>query len=395
MNSMYKNIVLGTIVLGILIPGAAEARYKGEVAGWVPWFGGEAAIEDAIDHLDELDTIYPFTFEVLNDGSLRNLADFESDEWEDLFDEAQDERVAIIPTITWFEPAALHFTLADRDQREDHIAAIVDMVDEYDFDGVDIDYEGKWEKTRPYFSQFLKELEDELGRDDLVCTIEARTPPEDLYRAGEVPEDIVYADDYRKIDRYCDRVQIMAYDQQRAVLSLNNERRGLPYSPVSDEAWVEMVLDETLEDIDEDKVMLGIPTYGRAWDVTVASEWYRDYDNVAALNHDRIEELVDIYDARVGRTVGGEAVITYFPEDSPWAFLNDFNFKGGTKGYERAELALALATALDVEIPVRMVVWSDATAMAGKLEIADDYDLEGVSFFSINGKEDQDIWDEF
>ena len=47
--------------------------------------------------------------------------------------------------------------------------------------------------------------------------------------------------------------------------------------------------------IDEDKIMLGIPTYGRAWDVTVAPEWYRDYKRVAALNYERILELSDIY----------------------------------------------------------------------------------------------------
>ncbi len=371
---------------------AVEAKYRAEVAAWVPWFGGEEAVERATAEMSSLDTVYPFVFEVTADGSLRNRADFTDDHWEDLFAEAEDERVDVIPTIAWFEAAEMHAVLSDTKQRRAHIKEIVTMVEDNDFAGVDIDYEGKWARTIDDFSTFLKELERALGREDLVCTLEARTPPEDLYRT--VPSPLEYANDYDAINRYCDRVQIMAYDQQRADLTLNDQRRGVPYAPVADEDWVEKVIELALEDIDEDKLMLGIPTYGRAWDVTVASEWYRDYDNVAALNHERIEELVDIYDATVGRTAGGEAVISYFPETSPWAFLNGFKGmpKDTPKGFERAALALALATALDIEIPVRVVIWSDDEAVEGKLDIAEKYDLEGVSLFSVNGKEDREIW---
>ena len=388
-----QKIVLLTILFLLLVPiSAAEAKYRGEIAGWVPWFGGEVAAEHAEDKVQEFDTLYAFTVEVNPDGSLENQVDFDRGAWENLLEEADDERVDVIPTIAWFEPAEIHAVLSDRRAREDHIEEIVDLVEEYDFAGVDIDYERKWARTIDHFSTFLKELERELGRKDLVCTLEARTPPEDLYR--EVPDPLEYANDYRRIDRYCDRVQIMAYDQQRADLTLNNARRGVPYAPVADEDWVEKVIELALEDIDEDKLMLGIPTYGRAWDVTVASEWYRDYENVAALNHDRIEELIDIYDASVGRTAGGEAVISYFPNTGPWAFLNGFDGmpKDTPEGFERAALALALATALDIEIPVRVVIWSDAEAVEGKLDIAEDFDLEGVAIFSVNGREDQKIW---
>ena len=189
----------------------------------------------------------------------------------------------------------------------------------------------------------------------------------------------------------------MTYDQQRADILLNDERKGVPYNPVADIDWVESVLELALEDFDEDKVMLGIPTYGRAWDVTVAPEWYRDYTRVASVDHSRAVVLAEeIYDVPIGRTDGGEAVITYFPEDSVWKIFNQLPTPAGTPpGFEAAAKALLVATYANVEIPVRILTWGDAEAAEDKLDLAEDYDLKGVAFFKFDGEEDEDIWDLF
>ncbi len=376
-----------------LAPAVAHGA-SNQVAVWIPWWAEEAGAEDAAAQIRDLDVIYPFVFEVEADGSLRNMVDFKDDHWEDLFDKADDRRVDVVPTVMWFAGSEIHEVLSDRRKRENHVEEIVDMVRKNRFDGVNIDYESKLAETIDYFSLFLKELEDELGRRDLTCTIEARMPPES--RWINPPAVIEYANDYKEMNRHCDWVEIMAYDQQRADVKLNNERRGVPYSPVADIDWVEKVVDLALEDIDEDKIMLGIPTYGRAWDVTVASEWYRDYNLVTSLNPKRIIELSKKYDSLIGRTAGGEAVITYFPEDSPWRLLNQLPAPTGTpKGYEAAAKALLVATYADIEIPVRFVSWSDAQAIEDKLDLADKYDLRGVAIFKVDGEEDKNMWDLF
>lgn len=394
-KSLLLQLYVVAIALGfLLVPAAVHADYEGDVGVWIPWWAEEAGAESALKHIDNIDILYPFVFEVTEQGEVKNKVDFTDDHWDDLFDEARDERVDIIPTIAWFDGPAIHAVLSDEDLREDHIDEIVSMVRRHRFAGVNIDYEQKLASTIDYYSEFLEELEDELGRKDLTCTVEARMRPEHRWR--DVPAVIEYANDYAEMSRHCDFVEIMAYDQQRADIVINEARRGVPYSPVADTAWVEHVLDFALEDFSRRDVMLGIPTYGRAWDITVAPEWYRDYSPVASLNHPRILELAEKYNAPIGRTAGGEAVITYFPEDSPWRVFDALPTPEGTpKGYEAAAKALLVATYADIEIPVRMVSWSDATAVEQKLELAEEMNLKGVAVFKVDGEEDPAIWDLF
>lgn len=387
----FLYLYVGLILLGfIFVPAVAQGASQ-DVGVWIPWWSEEAGIDSAEKNLSDIDIIYPFVFEVNSDGSLRNRVDFSDKHWKNLFKAADKKRVDVIPTIAWFEGEEIHAVLSDKKARKQHISEIVKMVKDNDFDGVNIDYEAKLGETIDDFSDFLKELEDALGRKDLTCTVEARTPPESRWKV--VPDEIKYANDYESMNKYCDWIEIMAYDQQRADLNLNDERRGVPYAPVADIDWVEKVVDLALEDFDEDKVMLGVATYGRAWDVTVAADWYKDYKRVASLNPPRIMELAKKYDSPIGRTEAGEAVITYFPEDSVWKIFNQLPTPAGTpKGFEAAAKALMVATYANVEVPVRFVTWSDATAIEAKVELAKKYDLKGVAVFKVDGEEDQDLW---
>lgn len=390
-----KRFIAVFLAIAIFLPVTPVQAADLEVSGWIPWWQDTMGVKSATKQLDNLDTIYPFVFEVKANGDIEDKGGLNDRQWRNLIRKAKRENVEVIPSILWNDGAQIHAVLSDEDKREDHIDAIVEMVEDGDFDGVDIDYESKLAETKDHFSDFLRELKDELDDKLLTCTVEARMPPQNRYRV--VPSVIEYANDYEEIGDHCDRVEVMAYDQQRADLLLNDARKGAPYNPVADVEWVESVLEETLKDgIPASKIMLGVPTYGRKWTVTVAPDWYKDYKSNGAINQPDAEELAEDNDATIGENAAGEKSYTYFDPKSPFKVLDILPVPDGTRpGFEAAAKALLFANMTKIEVPVELVWYSDADAIEDKVNLAEKLKLRGIALFKIDGEEDQDIWDLF
>ncbi len=379
------------LVLAFLMPTNLVKAADIEVAGWIPWWQDTDGVKSATKQIKKLDTIHPFAFEVKINGELVDKAGLKDRNWRNLIKTAGRNDVDVIPSILWNDGTAIHTILSDKNKRADHIENIVDMVEDGDFDGVDIDYESKLSETKDYFSAFLRELKDELNDKLLTCTVEARTPPDSLYRT--VPATIEYANDYKEMAKYCDVVELMTYDQQRADLKLNDLRKGEPYMPVSDPAWVEKVIQFALKDIPANKIMLGVPTYGREWTVTVAPDWYKTYKGNGAINQPEVKKIAKTNKVKEGRNLAGEASFTFFPKDSPFKILDQLPVPDGTRlGFEAASKALLFANMTKIEVPVELVWYSDATAISQKVDLAKKYNLRGVAIFKIDGDEDQNIW---
>ncbi len=360
-----------------------------EIAGWIPYWQDTLGIKSATKHISDLDVVHPFAFTVKEDGTLSDQADLNERKWRKFIRLAERRNVDVIPTVMWSDGDNIDRILSDDSLRKEHIEAIVEMVEDGDFAGVDIDYEGKLSDTIDYFSLFLEELKEELNKKLLTCAIEARTPPEDLWR--EVPEEINYANDYEEIAKHCDVIELMTYDQQRADLTLNDARKGEPYIPVADPEWVEKVIKFALEDIPAEKIMLGVPTYGRQWELTVAPDWYKSYKGDGAINQPDAEDLADDEEVEIGRNAAGEVSFTYFPKE--YEILNVLPVPDGTReGFEAAAKALLFANLTKLEVPVNLVWYSDAKAIEDKLDLVEKYDLKGMAIFKIDGEEDSKIW---
>jgi spore germination protein YaaH len=364
-----------------------------EIAGWLPYWADSKGIKDATKNISDIDIVFPFSYTMQSDGSIKDLAGHSDSEWKKFMKLAHSKDVLVVPTVMTSDGGSVHANLSYKDLRKKHIQNIMKEVKKYDFDGIDIDYESKLSSTKDHFSAFLKELKKELEEEDkiLTCTVEARTPPSSLYK--DVPKVILYANDYKAIGEHCDRVEIMTYDQQRADLKLNDSKSGEPYFPVADADWVEKVIKETLKDIPEDKILLGVATYGYHYDVTVAPNWFSNYKRIGALNPPDIREVADDYNVTPGRNKAGELSYTYFPDSSPYKILNSLPTPKGTRvGNEAAAKALLYANATGQTVNVRYVGWSDAGAIKEKIDLAKEYGLKGLAIFKIDGEEDKGIW---
>ncbi len=375
------------------------AASKLEFSGWLPYWRVASSTSDVLPHLSQLTEVNPFGYTVKNDGSLNDAAKISRDEWQKLFVEAKKHNVRVIPTVMWSNTEAIHTVLSDKKLRAKHVKEIVKMVKDNGFDGVDIDYEGKRAEDRDNYSAFLKELSAEFAKNKankwVMCTIEARTPPEDLYKT--IPADLEYANDYKAINKYCDRVRLMTYDQQRADLKLNKAASGI-YAPVADTAWVRKVVTLAAKDIDKKKLVIGVATYGYIYQAIPHEDGSGyQYDLIEAFNPKYAADIAKEYGITPARNRAGEMSLTFVPKEMPKPILNNAEVsakapKGTSSSLRAAFGATALAKESGKQTPFYILWWSDAKAVEDKVKLARELGIRGVAVFKFDGGEDQGIW---
>jgi spore germination protein len=132
------------------------------------------------------------------------------------------------------------------------------------FDGVQIDFESVSRDDADSFIDFLKELKSRLpAKKKLSVALPARTKPiaDDAY-------------DYSRIAKIVDRMVIMAYDEHWSTSSPG---------PVASLPWCERVVDYAKSVVETEKIVMGLPLYGRAW---------QDKRLAKALRFRNVQELV-------------------------------------------------------------------------------------------------------
>lgn len=370
------------------VPARADAA--GEVAGWIPYWAASKGMRDAKKHFSELDTAYLFAFTVSKSGELKDQMDLDRRTARRFVSDATKAGVEVLPTVMWSDTNAIHAVLSDSKARAAHVREIAEMVEDGDYAGVDIDYEGKKADTMDYFSAFLRELDAALGEKKLSCTIEARTPADSLYSV--VPPTIRYANDLAVIGSVCDVVNVMTYDQQRADIKLNKARQGAPYYPVADPEWVEKVVALMSQSIPKSKLMLGVATYGREVEVTVSPDWFQNYKQLWSVSPSYAKSEAKKQRVTASRNAAGELSYTYLPKKSKVKLTRVSAPSGTPSGMEVAQKALAYANKTGDTVAFNMVWWSDAAAIGDKVELAEALGLRGVSIFKIDGAGDSDLW---
>lgn len=378
-------IIIFIVLSFPLFAAAAPLRY----AGWLPYWKKQSGAMDTVLHIDVLHEISLFSYEVNKNGTLKDALKIHQGFWPVWISAIQDLGIKIIPTIAWFDGNGIHNLLSKTKSRIAHEDLITKLVIDENFDGIDIDYESKLAKTNPYFSLFIKGLAIRLHPKNkiLSCTVEARTPLASLENSDKPENKPSYANDYVVLNKYCDEIRIMAYDQGLIDLKLNAQKgNGDFYAPVADPDWVEKVIKEATKTISKKKIMLGVPTYGYEYEVSWKNG-ITTYSRLRSVNFFTAMDLAERVNASPQRNNAGELSFVYPTSTS---------IKVSSSLISDVSSTLPKAFSLSANLLsgiTRFVSFSDAESATNKIKLAKKYGLRGIVFFKFDGEADPLIWE--
>jgi len=237
-------LVLFTIIsMTMLKPSKSEAETKRLNMSYI-FFNNSNIYLDCVEQTDgSLNVISPNYFNINEDGSLQVTNTLDTS----FINEMHKENIKVIPFISNHWDRELGRVALEN--REVLVEQIIQAIEEYDIDGINIDIENVTEIDRDNYTDFVKILREKLPKGKEISVAVAANP-----RALDVGWHGSY--DYTKLADYADYLIIMAYDESYY---------GGPPGPVASYSFVSKSIEYALKKVSRDKIVLGIPFYGRYW----------------------------------------------------------------------------------------------------------------------------------
>lgn len=143
--------------------------------------------------------------------------------------------------------------VTNMENRKEFIDNIVELCKKYNFEGINLDFEHMYQRDRDEYVILVRELAAELKQEGIITSVDVNVPD------GSSEWSLCY--NSKAISDSCDYIMVMAYDQY----GQSSNTAG----PVAGLDWVEKNLKKMLErdEIDNDKLVLGVPFYSRQWNV--------------------------------------------------------------------------------------------------------------------------------
>jgi len=264
-------------------------------------------------------------------------------------DECHNNNIKVTPLLSnhWDKKVG-NAALDNREKLADQIAW---AVYQYDLDGVNVDIENVNHLYRDKYTNFVKLLRDRMPNKIITTAVAANPNGWSSGWHGSY--------DYTALAKYSDYLMLMAYDE--------SYQGSLP-GPVASASFVENSIKYALKHTIPDKIVLGIPFYGRYW--------------------------------KEGSPTGGYGITSL---DVEYLLAN----YSGTKTYDNAtKSAKAVITIKDTDtLPVLWgknkltpgvyTIWyDDIKATEYKISLAKKYMLKGIGCWAI-GQEVKEVWSSF
>jgi len=233
-----------------------EGKSEGEVqlSGWIPYWDFSKAVGQYKTNPASYASLSPTCYYVLTDGSLglKNTA-----RNSELVSLSQTNGTKLIPSISNSNADELSVILNNSDTLNKHVDAVVLEVENYGYDGIDIDYEAIKADDKEEFTHFVDSLAHKLHEKKKILTI-AILWKNKFDLIIESQSESRAAQDWEAIGKVVDEFRIMAYDYTHSY-----EDAG-PIAPVN---WITSILEYAITKVDREKIVLGLPQYAYEWTV--------------------------------------------------------------------------------------------------------------------------------
>lgn len=336
------------------------------VDGWAPYWALEDSSKEISRRAGSMREVSPFWFRAAGVDRIESDPNASEKLTQKFLKKTKDAKVvpSIVDALAAGEMAAI---LADPATRLRHVQAIVAFAREGDFDGIDLNYEqfafadrrDTWETTRPNWVSFVAELAEQLHSDGRTLTV---TIPV-VYDADQTSNSGYWVYDYGAIVEHADLIRIMAYDY--------SVRDPGAIAPLE---FVQRAIDGAIAATGRpDKLVLGIPAYGRNWTLTTSGvcpiEGEENGITVPGTTSVTARSVDDLIERR-------NATPVYDPSTAEWSF----------------EYELEISDDTTTCVQTRRVHYVDAEGVRARMEMAMEAGFSGVALWAL-GFDDDDVWD--
>ncbi|WP_400243706.1 glycosyl hydrolase family 18 protein [Niallia sp. JL1B1071] len=339
-------LAVGTVILTSFPFQKAEAHEVTFNMSYL-YFGNTKSYISQIDKTQgNLSLVSPSYFDINADGSLKLTTQYDP-----IFvKEMHNRGMKVVPFLSnhWDRNVGR----AALNNREKLTTQIADFIIKNNLDGIQVDIENTTEIDRDAYTDLVRLLREKLPSDKEVSVAVAANP--NGWTKGWHG---TY--DYKELAKYSSYLMVMAYDESY---------EGSAEGPVASYGWVEKSIQYALKQgISPDKIVLGIPFYGRYWKEGEAT-------GGTGISNVRVDELLSRYG---GTVVFDEAT------KSPKATIT---IKQGDPVTTIAGKTLTPGT--------YRIWYENSDSIAAKFELIHKYNLKGSGSWSL-GQESTSIWQKY
>lgn len=311
------------------------------------YFGNTSSYISQVDKTQgNLSQVSPSYFDLNADGSLKITSQFDAA----FVTQMHARGIKVVPFLSNHWDRTLGRQALNN--REKLSSQIAEFIVKNNLDGVQVDIENVTDIDREAYTDLVRLLREKLPANKEISVAVAANP--NGWTKGWHG-----SYDYKELAKYASYLMIMAYDESYA---------GGPQGPVASYGWVERSIQFSLnQGVAADKIVLGIPFYGRYWKEGEAT-------GGAGISNNRVDEML----AKYGGTV------TYDEKaQSPKATIT---IKPGDPSMTIAGNTLTAGT--------YHIWYENHESIKAKLQLIHKYNLKGSGSWSL-GQESSSIWQSY